>query len=211
MRAKKKPRARARGFAVLDAVELPAREDRIGEFVIQAAPDHVLAEIDVVDDRRGETGVKVTEVDVEVFDLGRPAAEEGVFKTAAYRPAHARVASRKDRPGIDARAHAAERGATCDVGQESIESIAGAQSRGAEPAVRGFAGQAQTAVNAAFDVGPREVAFQAPDERSGLVIVAKRAADDEAGRLILHRRDVPVGGAPAVADVDTGIEAGPVV
>jgi hypothetical protein len=53
------------------------------EFVVYAEANDVLFEADVAHDRRRETGVEAAEVDVEIFKLGCPAAEEGVFQPGA--------------------------------------------------------------------------------------------------------------------------------
>src|SRR5215212_6861304 len=63
---------------------LEPREDRSREAVVQAGADDVLFEGHVVRDRAASrAAVELAEVDVEIFDLGRPVAEEGVFETAA--------------------------------------------------------------------------------------------------------------------------------
>ncbi len=177
---------------------LPAREDRTGELVVQAGAHHVFLEADVVRQRRGEGGAEAAEIDVEVFDLGGPVAEEGVFEAGAGGPADAGFAGAQ-RQRIDRRLDVAECGAAGDVRHEPIEGVADAAARGGEPLVRGFAGQAEAAVGAALEVGPGDVALKAPDERTGLVVVAERAADDESRRAGVDVERAPVRFAPAVA------------
>ena len=77
----------------------------------------------------------------------------------------------------------------------------------------GLAGeQARNAVDAALHVRPIEVAFEAVNERADLVVVAKRAADQPAlGLDVWSQAERPGRGAQAVAGVDAGVEAGPVV
>src|SRR5436190_12350117 len=64
------------------------REDRARESVVQAGAHNVLLEGHIVRDRAaGAVAVELAEVGVEIFDLGGPVAEEGVFEAAADRPA----------------------------------------------------------------------------------------------------------------------------
>ena len=50
------------------------------------AANDVLLEVDVGRERR-DAGVEAAEVDIEIFDLGGPVAEEGVFEAGADGPA----------------------------------------------------------------------------------------------------------------------------
>ena len=71
------------------------------------------------------------EIDVEIFDLGRPVVDEGVFDTGAAGPAGLRLAEAAD--AGDAALDLAESGAGGEIGQEAVEGIADPAARGAEP------------------------------------------------------------------------------
>src|SRR5438128_3474549 len=89
-RSKQKPRAVVRGFRLCASVRSTrsvVREDRAGELVVQAGANDVFLEADIVH-KRCRAGVEAAEVDPEIFDLGRPVAQEGVFNTKAVDPAH---------------------------------------------------------------------------------------------------------------------------
>src|SRR5712672_3682049 len=86
---KQKPRAVARGFRIcasVRAMRSVAREDRAGELVVQAGANDVFLEADIIHNR-GHRGIEAAEIDVEIFDLRAPVAQEGVFKTGADGPA----------------------------------------------------------------------------------------------------------------------------
>ena len=156
-------------------------------------------------------GVEAAEIDVEIFDLGAPVAQEGVFEAAADGPAElvAGCRGRDAANGVVVALTSAVGAAAGDVRQPAIEGIADPAAEGGEPVVRGLAGDnARDAGDAALHVGPAEVAFEAVDDRAGLIVVAKRAADQEAlGFGVGPGRQCPSRGAEAVAGVDADVEA----
>ena len=80
------PRPGASVCASVRTTRSVSGEDRAGELVVQAGANDVFLEADVGRQRRG-AGVEAAEIDIEIFDLGGPIAEEGVFETGADGPA----------------------------------------------------------------------------------------------------------------------------
>src|SRR4029079_11885017 len=84
----------ASGFALrFGRMRSVAGEDRSRELVVQAGANDVLLEADIVHDRRGDS-VEAAEVDVEIFDLGGPVAQEGIFQAGAESPAELALGGR---------------------------------------------------------------------------------------------------------------------
>src|SRR4051794_15070113 len=136
---RKKPRARARGFrscCVLAGLE--PGENRAGELIVQAGANDVLGEADVVH-RRSDGGVEAAEVDVEIFELRRPIAHEGVFDAGADGPAEL-VAGRRGQgrsaSGDGARLDVAVCAARGDIRQPTVEGIADPAAEGGKPGAR---------------------------------------------------------------------------
>src|SRR5262249_34566071 len=96
------------------------------EAVVQAEADDVFLEGDIA--VRGAAGRRaagrLAEIDVEIFDLGRPSTQEGVFEADAGRPA--KLGFGLSRAARDRHLDVAERCATSDVRQPAIEGIADA-------------------------------------------------------------------------------------
>src|SRR4051812_4489465 len=106
------------------------------EAVVDADADQIGLEADVVrrDTAAGHAAVELAEVGVEIFDLGRPVAAEGVFDADAGGPADLRLADR-GAGGVD-RLDVAVGGAGGDVRQPAVPAgKAEAGARGAEPGV----------------------------------------------------------------------------
>src|SRR3954463_4020413 len=146
------------------------------EAVVDADADQIGLEADVVrrDTAAGHAAVELAEVGVEIFDLGRPVAAEGVFDADAGGPADLRLADR-GAGGVD-RLDVAVGGAGGDVRQPAVPAgKAEAGARGAEPVVLGRASAARTG-GVALHAGPVEVGFDAPDPGAGLEIIAEGAA-----------------------------------
>src|ERR1041385_4520215 len=117
----------------------PAGEDRTAELVVQAGPDDVFLEGDVVRWRACEAGraIEAAEIDVEIFELGRPVAEEGIFDASAQGPAGPGRAAARRRRIVVVRLYVAEGHAAGDVRQEAINRIAHAAANRGEPALPG--------------------------------------------------------------------------
>src|SRR5690349_17977494 len=91
------------------------------ELVVHAAADDVGLERDVerIAARAGRVAIGPAEIDIEIFELGGPVVDEGVFQPAAEGPADlglAEAAEARDR-ALDL----AERRAAGEIGQETIE------------------------------------------------------------------------------------------
>jgi hypothetical protein len=202
-----KPRGLAPGLRVFASFKR-----RRSEAVVDAEADDIGVELDVgVDDAgRGRTRC-LAEIGVEIFQLGRPVAHEGVFDADAERVAHLGLGEGAERVGALDVAHRQTAG---EIRQPVVPAgITEAHARCAQPGILGLAAQRAVGRGASLDAGIIDVAFQAPDPGAGLHVVAKRQAGE-------HARDVevagrtggrrPVGFAEAIADVKTGVEAAPV-
>src|SRR5947209_18764590 len=118
------------------------REDRSGELVVQAGANNVFLEADIVDQRE-RPGVEAAEIDVEIFELGAPVAQEGVFKTGAEGPAELVVRRRsQDAKGrrADGRRDFAVGAAAGDVRHPAVEGVAEPAASRGKPVVLGAAG-----------------------------------------------------------------------
>src|ERR1041385_6690460 len=139
--SKQKPRAVARGFrsdASVRSTRSVVREDRSGEPVVQAGANDVFLEADIVHDR-GDRGIEAAEIDVEIFKLGAPVAEEGVFDAGAGGPAEL-VVRRRSREAserhVDGGLDLAVGAAAGDVRQPAVEGVAEPAAECGEPGVR---------------------------------------------------------------------------
>src|SRR6476619_7886757 len=103
-----------------------AGEDRSGELVVQAGANDVFLEADIVH-QSNRRGIEAAEIDIEIFDLRAPVAQEGVFKTDADGPAEL-VARRRSRKAwgrhVDRRHDPAVGAAAGDVWQPAVEGVA---------------------------------------------------------------------------------------
>src|SRR3954465_11816275 len=213
----KSPGPWARGFrccASVRTMRSVAGEDRSGELVVQAGANDVARKADVVH-QRSRRSIEAAEIDIEIFDLRTPVAQEGVFDADTGGPTEL-VVGRRSREAEGRHAQScfdvAVSSAAGDVRQPAVEGVAEPAAQGGEPIELGSAEDPWRASDLVFDVGPIEVAFDAPDDRAGLIVVAKRAAGQKAFGLVAGgRHRGPVRGAPAVAAVHTDVEAGPVV
>src|SRR5207247_1347199 len=167
---------------------------RLLELVVQPRADDVRVELDVVRRHRsaGRAAIELAEIDVEIFELGRPVADEGVFDAKAGGPAGLRLAGAGE--AWRRRLDVAERAARGDVGQEAVERVADAAAQGGEPAELGLAAERAIEHGRALDVGPVVIAFDAEHPGAGLDVVAGGEAGQRAGdveRAGVGRRRVP--------------------
>src|SRR4029079_5288407 len=118
-----------------------AREDRAGELVVQAGANDVFLEADIVH-RSDRRGIEAAEIDIEIFDLRAPVAQEGVFKTDADGPAEL-VARRRSRKSggryVDQRRDPPVGAAAGDVRQPAVEGIADPAAERGKPVILGAA------------------------------------------------------------------------
>src|SRR5439155_492656 len=127
-------------------------EHRTSELIVQAEAHDVRLEADIVRDcAAADAAIELAEVDVEIFDLGGPVAQEGVFEAAAEGPAELRGAGRGGQPetgrgGLDV----AERAAGREVRQEASKGVADAAARRPEPSVVRFANGAPSSASPAI-------------------------------------------------------------
>src|ERR1700685_2826500 len=114
------------------------------EAVVHAGLDDIRAELDVGREAasRGAAG-RGAEIDVVVFELGRPRAHEGVFDASAEHVAELAFGFRS--AGRVGRLDVAVSRAARDVGQEAVPGVADAAAAGGEVAVAGFAAGAAAA------------------------------------------------------------------
>ncbi len=187
------------------------------EPVIEPEPRDVLVEAVVVHDgrERERTVVRAgvtdaAEIDVEILGLHRPIAERGPFETGADGPADPRLIVRCCVGGAAGREEdrvfvlqiregdtAGEVEHPCAERGETGIRPAGAAADGAEPVASdafgdGVAEQSGRGVLRLIDSGVGEVALDAPDRHTRLIVAAELAACRDAGGPVRpdHRRDV---------------------
>src|SRR5579862_10003017 len=109
------------------------------EVIVHAGAEHVLAQRHVLVGRAAAAGaaIEAAEIDVEVFGLGAPVARQREFDAAAHGPA--RIGGAAARQAGRGGADVARRKAAGDVGQETIECVAGAAAHRGEPRFAGAA------------------------------------------------------------------------
>src|ERR1700735_4581606 len=132
-----------------------------------------------------QTAVELAEIDIKIFDLGRPILGDCTLKPAAERPAGIGGTCRgKARcRGADI----AERRTAGDKGHEAIGGIAEAAANRRQPSVAGLTAERATIVRA-VDVGPIDVTFDAEHRAAPLIIVADGAADEAARNVAVAGR-----------------------
>src|SRR6185312_13778415 len=150
---------------------------RRSEPVVHAGANLVGVEADA-GRRRAERAVRVAEVDVQILELAGPVAGQCGFDASAGCPACVGVAGGRDEVlrGFDV-AHGQAAGS---VEHRAIPGVADAAPGRAKPGVLGLAaGRARGVEEAALDVGPVEIAFQAEHPRAAkrLPVVADRSTD----------------------------------
>src|SRR5665811_1001312 len=129
------------------------------EVVVYATPNDAGLERDVGGHAAcRHAAARLAEIDIKIFDLGRPGAHEGVFEAAAAGPTEPGIGFRRaaDRRHLDV----AKCRAAGDVGHPAIHGIADAATRRCEPIVFRFATDGGVG---ALDPAGVDVAFQAPD------------------------------------------------
>src|SRR5664279_5265386 len=179
------------------------------EVVVYATPNDAGLERDVGGHAAcRHVAARLAEIDIEIFDLGRPGALEGVFEAAAGGPTDLgrRLRSAADRRHIDV----AKGRAAGEEGQPAIHGIADAAARRCEPIVFRFATDGG---GGALDPAGVDVGFRAPDPQPGLQIVTDRAAGQRAADVEVAGGAADIGparSAKAVAAVDADIEPGPI-
>src|ERR1700704_154836 len=185
---------------------------------------------DLPENRRAERLLGLAEVDVEILELGSPAAPDGPFDARTRGPAGLHVLEgpddRPDRRGdgggvLDLTVGDTGRPVEQDVGRPQH---AQAGARGAEPGELMVGGHSRDRKRrdlesrAALLARGLNVGFPAVDPLAQLIVVARlEAADDAIDLLRFGERadpgqgDVVLGLAPAVADVHAPIETRPAI
>src|SRR5262249_50254034 len=206
-RKNRKPEDTSSGFAIW----LRRCGDLLrSELIVHAGAEEIRVKCDVVGDRHAvaiEPAIEAAEIDIKIFDLGRPVERERGFESGADRPAGIVAAGRceaRDR-GLDI----AECGAAGDVRHEQIRGITEAAAHRGEPGIaRRAAGRTQI-IGRAADARPIDVTFDTGDDLAELIIVAGSAADDPAAHVAAGR--IPVRTAEPAAAVDADVKSGPIV
>ena len=231
LRQQKKPRTRPGLFSqVIETLEVTRRDRRGVEAPVHADADEIVvqrhraaveggAEVDRVESL-------VFQIDVEIFDLGRPIRQETPFDAAADGPAVARVVRGIDHCAGGGRVHT--RLGTCygpaagGVEQRIVGGKADPAANGGEPVFLGEVGKAGHAGRAILDRGtaladPRDVAFEAEHPARGLPVEAGGHAAEAAIDVVIvagveagRRSDLPAA-APGSTAFDTGVKSAPVI
>src|SRR6478735_8370764 len=149
---------------------------------------------------------------MEIFELRGPVAGECGFDARTGAPADIGVvdAGKAGLAGFDV----ADSKAASDIRHHAVPRVADAAAHGSKPVVLGLAaGRASDIHEAAFDVGPVEVALQAehPGAAGSLPVVARCSTNHAARWIGVAGEGAPVRAAPGVTAVDAEIEPGPVV
>src|SRR5262249_18646958 len=122
----------------------------------------------------------VAEIDIEIFDLGRPIIGERPLDTAAGSPAGLSVGRLN---AVKGSLYVGKRAAPREIEQDAIRGITGAAAHSRQPIVAGLALAAErtnAGCGAGIDCGIVPIAFDAEHKCAGLEIHTQRTADHAA-------------------------------
>src|SRR6266568_2559664 len=188
-----------------------SRSARRSELVVHARAQEIGVERHVVGGEPAaaiQSAIEATEIDIEILDLGRPVGRERGFQPGADRPTAivaAGLGEARNR-SLDV----AERGAAGDIRHETIRGVAEPPAHGCQPRVARLAAGWTQICSRTVDPRPIDIAFDAGDHLTELIIVAGGAADEPAAHIAAAGR-IPVRTAEAAAAVDADVKAGPIV